>query len=133
MNNTVTSICTTLYSGVYLSFGGRIVPSNSTMIIVTDIGTSSPNQLICISDRKPCCQDQPLYGGWYFPNRNRVAHISERPAPTAFHSDRNSRGEITLYRTSTDVKSPVGQFCCETMDADNTNHTLCVTVCEFGQ
>ena len=101
------------------------------MILVTDIGISSPNQLVCVSDWKPCCQDQPQYGGWYYPNRSRVAHISEQPTPTAFHSDRNNRGEINLYRTSTDINFPIGQFCCETMDAENTNHTLCVTVGEF--
>ena len=112
---------------------GSTIPPYGVMILVTDIGTSSPNQLLCTTDRKPCCQGQPQYGGWYYPNRSQVAHISERPTPTAFHSDRNSRGEISLYRTSTDVKSPVGQFCCEMMDADDTNHTLCVTVCEFGQ
>ena len=119
------------YSGVYLSLGGSLIPQQGVMILITDIGTSSPNQLICTSDRKPCCQDQPQYGGWYYPNQSRVVNLSERPTPTAFHSDRNNHGEINLYRISTDVKSPVGQFCCETMDATNTNHTLCINVGEL--
>ena len=120
------------YSGVYISLVGSTIPSHDVVIPITDIGTSSPNQLVCVSDRKPCCQDQSQHGGWYYPNQSRVEHISERPTPTAFHSDRNGRGEINLYRTSTEVKSPFGQFCCETIDTTNTNHTLCVTVCEFG-
>lgn len=111
--------------------GASTIPSHDVVIPITDIGTSLPNQLACVSDRKPCCQDEPQYGGWYYPNRSRVTHISERPTPTAFHSDRNNRGEINLYRTSTDTYFPVGQFCCEMMDAENTNHTLCITVGEF--
>ena len=138
-NKTIAYKCTSpliiliVHSGVYLSLGGSIVPQDST-IFINDIGISSPNQLVCVSDRKLCCQNQPQYGGWYlYPNRSQVAHISERPTPTAFHCDRNNRGEISLYRTATytNVKSPVGQFCCETKDSDNTTRTLCVTVCEY--
>ena len=119
-----------LLLGVYLSLGGSIIPPHGVMILVTNIGTSS-NQLVCTSDRKPCCQDQPQIGGWYFPNQSRVLHLSEQPTPTAFHSDRNNRGGISLYRTSSDIVSPIGQFCCETMDATSSNHTLCVNVCEY--
>ena len=120
----------TLCSGVYLSLGGRTIPSNST-IVLSDIGTSSPNQLICKSDRKPCCQGRPQYGGWYYPNQSQILHRSEQAPSVAFHSDRDNNGSINLYRTSSNSTSPVGRFCCETMDATNNNHTLCVTVCEF--
>ena len=62
---------TLIYAGVYLSLGGRIIPPDSA-IFITDIRISSPNQLVCKSDRKSCCHDQPQYGGWYFPNRSQI-------------------------------------------------------------
>lgn len=119
----------TYYIGVYLSLNNKPVQPDDGVIFITDIGTSSPNQLVCTSDRIPCCQD---HGGWYFPNKSEVMNISNKPTPTAFHTDRNGNGEVNLYRVNSDVVSPTGYFCCKTIDATDSNHTLCVYLCKYN-
>ena len=114
-------------AGVYLSQNGRLIEPDSNFLI-TDIGTSPPQQLVCTSDRKPCCQDQPQYGEWKFPDGSQVIHFSERPVPTAFHRNRDNDGNVNLYRVSSDVMSPTGKFCCEIEDATHMNQTLCVNL-----
>ena len=116
-----------LYVGVYLSQNGRFIEPDSN-ILITDIGTSSPQQLVCTSDKMPCCQADPQYGEWYFPDESQVIHTSERPAPTTFHRDRDNNGNVNLYRVSSDVMSPTGRFCCEIEDATATNQTVCVNI-----
>ena len=107
---------------------GKIVPSNGT-IFITDIGTSSSQQLVCTSDRKPCCWDQPQYGEWKFPSGSQIKHITE--GATAFHRNRDNSGNVNLFRVNSDVISPTGIFCCEIPDANDMNHTLCVNICEY--
>ena len=114
------------YAAVYLSQSGRFIEPDSN-ILITDIGTSPPQQLVCTSDRKPCCQDQPQYGEWKFPDGNQVKHITEGQ-PATFHRDRNNGGNVNLYRVSSDVMSPNGKFCCEIEDATHMNQTLCVNL-----
>ena len=124
-----------VYSGVFLSLEEihflHTMSQYSSMILELHHQTSSPAQL---TGSHAVRISSSMKAGTIYPNRSWVAHISEQPTPTAFHSDRDSRGDINLYCTSTDVKFPVGRFChgCETMDATNTIHTLCVTICEFG-
>ena len=120
-----------IYTGAYLSQNGRFIEPNSS-IPITDIGTSSPQQLVCTSDRKPCCRDQPQYGEWKFPDGSQVIHISERPVPTAFHRNRDNDGNVYLYRVSSDIMSPTGRFCCEIEDATHMNQTICVNLGELA-
>ena len=75
----------------------------------------------------PCCQDQPQYGEWYFPNGSQVKHKSERAV--AFHRNRDNDGNVHLFRVSDTVTSPTGKFCCEVENAIHTNQTLCVNIC----
>ena len=114
------------YTGVYLSQNGMLIEPDSN-IPITDIGTLSPQQLVCTSDRKPCCQDQPQYGEWKFPDGNQVRHITEEQ-PTTFHRDRDNGGNVDLYRVSSDVMSPTGRYCCEIEDAMHMNQTICVNL-----
>ena len=117
-----------MLAGVYLSYYDGIILESNSSIPITDIGTSSPQQLVCTSDRKPCCLDQPQYGEWYFPDGSQVVSISERPVPTTFHGNRDNNGNVNVYRVSSDVTSPTGRFCCEIEDAIATNQTLCVNI-----
>ena len=121
------TLCSASVLGVYLSMGGKIIPPNGT-IFINDIGTSS-QQLVCSSDRKPCCRDQLQYGEWKFPNGNQVIHITE--GAVTFHRNRDSVGNVNLFRVSRNVMSPTGWFCCEIPDANDSNHTLCVNICEY--
>ena len=112
------------YTGVYLSLGGTVGLENNTCIPIMDIGTTSPQQLVCTSDKMPCCQDPP-HGEWKFPNGSQVKHLVE--GATAFHSNRDNNGNVNLYRVSSDVRSG-GRFCCEIPDSYDTYHTLCVDI-----
>ena len=90
---------------------------------------TSVNQphLVCTTDRMPCCQDQPQFGEWYFPNGSQVKHRAD--GAVAFHRSRDNDGNVNLFRTHHNVTSPTGRFCCEVEDATRTNQTLCVNIC----
>ena len=75
----------------------------------------------------PCCQAQPQYGEWYFPNGSKVIHRQE--GAVAFHRNRDNDGNVNLFCTHHTVTSPTGRFCCEVEDATHTNQTLCVNIC----
>ena len=126
MHNMSVAIIMYTHAGVYLTHGTRIMTSPENTLLITDIGISPPHQLVCTSDRMPCCQDPPQYGEWKFPNGSQVLHISE--GAVAFHRNRDNYGNVNLYRVSSDILSPAGRFCCEIEDATGTNHTLCVNM-----
>ena len=98
---------------------------NDTLIFITDVGTTSPYQLVCSSDRVLAWNGQ-----WYFPDGSHVPHISDQPSPTTFYSNRSTNGDVNLYRVNSDVMSLLGQYCCAIRDATNIDHTLCVNICE---
>lgn len=111
--------------GVYISRNG-VVLINGSYILISDIGVSCANHLVCTSDKIPCCQDVPRFGQWYFPDGRSVSFITE--APTTFHRNRDNDGNVNMFRVHRDVMSPIGRFCCEIEDATSTNQTLCVNV-----
>lgn len=113
-------------SGVYLSHNGSVLKPNSN-IFITDIGTSSQDQLavICTTDRMPCCQDPPQHGEWKFPNGSLVNDQS------TFRRNRDNNGNVILFLVSGEVMSPTGRFCCEVEDATATDRSLCINVGEF--
>ena len=119
-------IATPYISGVYLSHNGAVIESDNT-ILITNVGTSSPNGLVCTTDKTPCCSGLDEAAGWLLPNGEVVQTSSD---PTMFTSDRNSNGEINLYQVNSDVMSPTGRFCCRVPDATGTNHTNCVVISE---
>ena len=90
-------------------------------ILIADIGTSSPQQVVCTTDKNPCCSNPNVAGDWVFPN-------SAAPQPTTFRRDRSVNGEINLYRISNDVISPIGRFCCRVSDAIGVQQTICVNI-----
>ena len=113
--------------GVYLFFNGTFIESDST-VSISDISMSE-NQphLVCTSDRMPCCQNQPQYGEWYFPNGSQVKHSSERAV--SFHRNRDNNGNVNLFRVMDNSTPLVGRFCCEVEDTTHTNQTLCINIC----
>ena len=116
---------------MYLSRNGVVIESNST-ILITDIGTSSPQHLVCTTDKSDCCRGITgmTFNGvadWLFPDGRIVPRVS---VAQTFGRDRSSNGETNLYRANNDVMSPTGRFCCRVPDATGTNHTLCVVISE---
>ena len=112
---------------MYLSHNGVVIESNST-ILITDIGTSSPQHLVCTTDRSDCCQGLDGVANWLFPDGGVVPYTSEAQT---FGRDRNNNGETNLYRANNDVMSPTGRFCCRVLDATSTVHTPCVVISEY--
>ena len=96
-------------------------------ILITDIGTSSPHQLVCNTDRTPCCISPNIAGDWFYPDGEHVMHTS---ASQEFGRDRSDNREINLYRGNSDVMSPTGRFCCRVPDANGVEQTVCVNVGE---
>ena len=113
---------------MYLSLNGVILMANSN-ILITDIGTLGQPPLVCTTDRMPCCQDQPQYGDWKFPNGSRVLHTTY--GAVAFHRNRDNDGNVNLFRNGSDVVSPTGRFCCEVEDVTNINQTMCANLSEL--
>ena len=113
---------------MYLSHNGVVIESNST-ILITDIGTSSPQHLVCTTDRDNCCEGSifDTVANWLFPDGGVVPHTS---VALTFGRDRNNNGETNLYRVNNDVMSPTGRFCCRALDATGTVHTPCVVISE---
>ena len=116
---------------MYLSHNGVVIESNST-IPITDIGTSSPQHLVCTTDRSGCCRGITgmTFNGvadWLFPDGGLVPRVS---VTRTFGRDRNNNGETNLYRVNNDVMSPTGRFCCSVPDDTGTVHTPCVVISE---
>ena len=111
----------THFPGVYISHNGVFIEHDSS-ILITDIGTSSPHQLVCNTDRTPCCMNSRA-GNWFYPDSALVMHTI---ASQEFGRDRSDNGEINLYRRDRDVMSPTGRFCCRVPDASDVERTVCV-------
>ena len=111
-----------VHAGVYISHNGVFIEHGSS-ILITDIGTSSPHQLVCNTDRNPCCVDPNTAGDWFYPDGGLVMHTG---VSQEFGRDRSNNGEINLYRRDSDVMSPTGKFCCRVPDASGVEQTVCV-------
>ena len=110
--------------GVFISHNGALIKHDSN-ILITDIGTSSPQQLVCTTDRTPCCKAHNTAGDWFYPGGGLVMHTG---ILQEFGRDRNANGEINLYRANSSVMSPTGRFCCRVPDANGVEQTVCVNV-----
>ena len=114
--------------GVNLFHNGMNIVTNHSAILITDIGTSLPHQLVCTTDKIPCCQDSPQYGEWYFPDQTQVMEHSEESV--TFYRNRDNNGNVNLFRVDNNVMSPTGRFCCVVEDASDTNQTHCIDIGE---
>ena len=112
--------------GTYLSLGETVGLQNNTCISNNEIGSSSPRQLVCVTDRMPCCLAQSQQGQWHFPNGSQVGLMS---GPTGFYMKRTVKGSVNLLYVGDNVtQSASGQFCCRIGDAVDVVQTLCVHV-----
>ena len=122
-------ISLTAHAGVYISHNGVFIEHDSS-IFITDIGilrVSSPQRLVCNTDRTPCCVDPNVAGNWLYPSGGIVEHVSN---VRDFVRDRSANGEINLYRRNSDTISPTGRFCCRVPDVSDVEQTVCVNVGE---
>ena len=110
---------------ISLSINGVVIQPDSN-VVITDIGTSQQHQLVCITDKIPCCTTPNRAGEWIFPNGSTVPTMGANP--TQFYRNRGSSGEINLYRVNDDVITPTGRFCCKVPDAIDEVHNICVNI-----
>ena len=80
---------------------------------------------MCITDKRPCCDDSKSEADWFYPDGRTVSGSS-----TLFNVQRSFNGEVSLYRISNNVTYPTGRFCCRIPDDINRNQTLCVNLGE---
>ena len=115
------------FAGVYLSFGRAVTSQNNTCASISDIGSSPPHQLACVTDKTACCQNQ---GQWYYPNGSQIRGSSESSDQNSYYMERTNEGSINLFRISSTLK-PHGEFCCRIADASDVTHTVCIDLGEF--
>ena len=84
----------THFPGVYISHNGVFI-EHDTSILITDIGTSSPHQLVCTTDRTPCCTTSGA-GNWFYPDGGLVMHTSISQEFGRDRSDTVSYTHLTL-------------------------------------
>ena len=99
---------------VHITLNGHMI-SNHGYVNVNDIGSETPNALLCHTNYDRA--DQRHSGGnWYGPDESRVLSISERYEPHGFHRNRGP-GVVRLLRGYTD--NPLfGIYRCTIKDAD---------------
>ena len=126
---------------MYLSLKGNIYPNNS-VISVNKIGKTdtdimppsqdSNNGLQCITDKKLCCRGNSTLGQWYFPNGTIIQSQGVASTETMFYRNkgRHNNGTVNLNRAMM-VTSPTGLFCCEVLDANDEDQTLCVNLGKY--
>lgn len=114
-------------AGVYLSHNGNIIVPGSN-IFATDIGSSLDRQLVCTTDRMPCCQNPDQTSKWYFPDGTPLGNISGGPG--TFYSNRDNNGNINLIRSYDAIHPQTGNFCCGIQDATGMDKKLCVNIGE---
>ena len=108
---------------------------NNSVIKISDIGTeqtlSSP--LVCLTDFRPCCRakyskDQPIVGGWQYPNGSVVPGRNEGGMYGFFRTRGENDGTVNLYRGKSGITGPFGRYCCEIPDTSNVFVTLCANL-----
>ena len=115
-----------IYSiGIFISLNGTLIEPESK-IFIGDI-----HQLVCITDKNPCCKHPNSTGDWIFPDGVIIGNNNNKSNTEDFYTDKGHDGNISLYRFADDVVSPTGRFCCMIPDATNKIYTLCVNIGEI--
>ena len=105
---------------------GNANHTNNSVVMITDIGDAN-NQLVCTTERSPCCVRPYRFGEWYFPNGSAVSigaygySFYRRRRDT----DRSVLGGVLLHRRF-DAVSPTGIYHCIVPGADGLDQTLYV-------
>ena len=118
------NICTTeiLCVGVHIQLNGCIIEENGS-VSITDIGEGDA-AVLCRTDKEGCCGVPPGRAGeWYFPDNDRVGTAG---GGGHFYRDRDE-GVVRLNRRN-NAMMPIGLFCCEIPDRNNTVQRLCIIV-----
>ena len=92
------------------------------MVIITDIGSTDEESLLCITDNTDCCGR--YMGEWYFPNN--MSTVRTEGDGGSFFRDRGP-SVVRLHRRH-NVTMPTGLFHCEVPDASGVNQRIYITV-----
>ena len=118
-----------LLAGIYFSLRSKSY-SDSSDILIADIGEGDIGALLCFTDLTQCCRnsDTPtgvgVLGQWLYPNGSAVSAESDED----FYIDRGP-SVVRLHRRS-NASSPTGRFCCMIPDATSANMKICANIGE---
>jgi hypothetical protein len=113
-----------LCAGVHIQLNRQIIDENGS-VNITDIGEND-TAVLCVTDREECCAVRPGRAGeWYYPNNKRV-ETEGHSRYGSFYRDRGP-GVVRLNRRY-NAMMPIGSFCCEIPDRNNTMQRLCIMI-----
>ena len=98
--------------------------TNNSEVIITDIGASDDESLLCITDSPNCCGYPYKLGEWYFPNNMSAVRIQGEG--DSFYRNRGPR-VVRLHRRHYAIM-PTGLFYCEVPDASGVDQRIYITV-----
>lgn len=115
---------------VYLSFRGRNYYTNTSEILITQIGFEDTSALACHTDRTRCCRgiDGTASGEWKFPNGDLIPSKQGNLQMTDVFLRSRGPHVVNLLRKG-NVVSPLGIYCCEVPDMVSvTDKTFCANI-----
>ena len=121
---------------MYLSLGGHNVINNS-YVDIDQIGSNDTSALLCHTNKTDCCNttlspNATALGSWYYSNDTVVGVSGDSNNSTAFFAVNRGDGVVRLFQnSSSSSNSEVGQFYCVIPDANNTDRTVYVNICEL--
>ena len=122
VNHSVTSILYSVILGIYFQLKG-VNYTNNSEVIITDIGSSDDESLLCITDKTDCCENPNRMGEWYFPDMSMV-----RVNGSGDSFFRNRGPSVVRLHRRHDVTMPTGDFYCEVPDANGVDQRIYIRV-----
>ena len=110
------------YVDVYLSLNGEVIP-NRGYVLISDIGSSDDNALLCHTNRPPSGGPHNSGGDWVAPNGVRVNNDDVQGVA------RNRGPKVVRLKENTDISAgdpPEGVYSCEIKDNTSTLQTVYV-------
>ena len=124
-------------AGVYLSLGGTKIANNS-FVDIDSIGSNDTSALLCHTNKLDCCNYMSLneteQGNWYFDNGTAHEEITATNTSNMLFVSNRGQGVIRLllnHLVDNNTETMIGHFYCLISDANGTDHTIHVNICEL--
>ena len=110
--------------GIYFQLNEVNYSNNSDLeIVITDIGSSDEESLLCFTDNPNCCDGENRMGQWYLPD---MTEVRTEGTGDSFYRDRGP-SVVRLHRRH-NVMMPTGEFCCEVSDVNGKIQRACIMI-----
>ena len=97
-----------------------------SQIPITDVGESTPDALVCRTDRDDCCDNRPgetRQGEWKYPNGSTV-----RTSGSGDDFYRNRGTSIVRLSRRNGATGPTGLYCCEVASVADPNARIFINL-----